>query len=66
MDVTTFEDPAVVSALSNYVKIKVQAEDPDAPVARDLMARFNAVGLPAYAILRASAAPPTSPSAGER
>jgi thioredoxin:protein disulfide reductase len=52
MDATTFEDPAVVSALSNYVKIKFQAEDPDAPASRELMTRFNAVGLPAYAILQ--------------
>jgi thiol:disulfide interchange protein len=54
MDVTTFEDPSVVAALSGYVKIKYQAEDPDAPEARALMTRFSAVGLPAYAILRAS------------
>jgi thioredoxin:protein disulfide reductase len=56
MDVTTFEDPTVMSALSNYVKIKYQAEDPDAPVSQDLMTRFKAVGLPAYAILRSSSA----------
>ncbi len=52
MDATTFEDPDVVSALSGYVKIKFQAEDPDAPASRELLTRFRAVGLPAYAILR--------------
>ncbi|MGQ0735426.1 MAG: cytochrome c biogenesis protein CcdA [Acidobacteriota bacterium] len=54
MDKTTFKDPDVVAALSGYVKIKFQAEDPDAPVARELMTRFSAVGLPAYAILETS------------
>ena len=52
MDATTFKDPAVVSALEGYVKIKFQAEDPDAPHVRPVMARFDAVGLPTYAILR--------------
>jgi thiol:disulfide interchange protein len=58
MDVTTFEDPKVVEALSGYVKIKYQAEDPDAPEAKALMTRFSAVGLPAYALLRASGIEP--------
>jgi thiol:disulfide interchange protein len=52
MDKTTFEDPAVTAALANYVKIKIQAEDPDAEPAKGLMARFNAVGLPTYVVLR--------------
>jgi len=52
MDRTTLEDDAVTSALSNYVKIKFQAESPDEPPARDVMQRFGAVGLPAYAILK--------------
>ncbi|HEY0284191.1 MAG TPA: cytochrome c biogenesis protein CcdA [Vicinamibacterales bacterium] len=52
MDATTFKNPAVVSALEGYVKIKFQAEDPDAPDVRPVMSRFDAVGLPTYAILR--------------
>jgi thiol:disulfide interchange protein len=52
MDQTTFKDEAVVSALAGYVKIKVQAEDPDAPATREVMQRFKAVGLPTYVILR--------------
>ncbi len=52
MDKTTLEDPAVVAALDNYVKIKFQAEDPDAEPAKSVMAHFRAVGLPTYAILR--------------
>jgi cytochrome c biogenesis protein CcdA len=52
MDKTTLSDPAVTAALDDYVKIKFQAEDPDAEPARALMARFNAIGLPTYVILR--------------
>ncbi len=52
MDKTTFEDARVKEALSGYVKIKVQAEDLDAQPAKDLLKRFDAVGLPAYVILR--------------
>ena len=52
MDKTTFEDRAVKAALAGYVKIKFQAEDPDAQPAKALMQRFDAVGLPTYVILR--------------
>ncbi len=52
MDKTTLEDPAVTSALADYTKIKFQAEDPDASPAKEIMRRFNAVGLPAYVILK--------------
>jgi thiol:disulfide interchange protein len=52
MDKTTLEDPAVKSALSNYVKVKFQAEDPDSPPAKPVMQKFEAVGLPTYVILR--------------
>jgi thiol:disulfide interchange protein DsbD len=53
MDRTTLVDPAVTAALDGYVKIKVQAEDPDASPAREMLQRLRAPGLPAYAILRA-------------
>ena len=52
MDKTTLADPAVVQALDGYVKIKFQAEQPDEAPTSDVMRRFNAVGLPAYVILR--------------
>jgi thiol:disulfide interchange protein len=52
MDRTTLADPEVLKALSGYVKIKIQAEDPTLSPTRELMQRINAVGLPAYAILR--------------
>ena len=40
------------AALAGYVKIKFQAEDPDEQPAKALMQRFDAVGLPAYVILK--------------
>jgi len=57
MDKTTLEDPAVISALAAYVKIKFQAEDPDDPLTKAVMQRFNAVGLPTYVLLRPKIAP---------
>jgi thiol:disulfide interchange protein len=56
MDKTTLADPTVTQALSGYVKIKYQAEQPDEPPALDVMKRFKAVGLPAYVILRPAGA----------
>ena len=55
MDKTTFENAEVKAALDRYVKIKVQAEDPDAEPVKSMMARFDAVGLPTYVILAAPA-----------
>jgi len=52
MDKTTLQNADVKSALDKYVRIKFQAEDPDRPPAKPVMQRFNAVGLPAYVILR--------------
>ncbi|MEI6244196.1 MAG: thioredoxin family protein, partial [Acidobacteriota bacterium] len=52
MDQTTLADPRVKAALAGYVKIKFQAEDPDAPATKAVMQRFNAVGLPAYGIVK--------------
>ena len=57
MDKTTLEDPDVAAALKDYVKIKFQAEDPDAEPARAVMARFNAIGLPTYVILKPNGRP---------
>jgi thiol:disulfide interchange protein len=52
MDKTTLKNEDVKAALDKYVRIKFQAEDPDQPPAKPLMQRFNAVGLPAYVILK--------------
>ena len=65
MDETTLKDPAVLERLSEYTKVKFQAEDPDASPARELLQRVGGVGLPTYAILRprASGPPPSAPTA---
>jgi thiol:disulfide interchange protein len=52
MDRTTLADPGVTAALSGYVKIKFQAEQPDEDPARSVMDRFKAIGLPTYVILK--------------
>ena len=53
MDKTTLADAGVKQALSGYVKVKFQAEDPDAPGVKTVMQKFGAVGLPAYGVLKA-------------
>jgi thiol:disulfide interchange protein len=52
MDKTTLASDEVKAALSGYVKIKYQAEDPDAQPAKAILQYFSAAGLPAYAILK--------------
>jgi thioredoxin:protein disulfide reductase len=52
MDKTTLQNEDVKKALDSYVKIKFQAEDLDAEPAKSVMARFKAIGLPAYVILQ--------------
>jgi thioredoxin:protein disulfide reductase len=52
MDKTTLASADVKAALSGYVKVKYQAEQPDTSPAKDVMKRFDAVGLPTYVILR--------------
>jgi thioredoxin:protein disulfide reductase len=52
MDQTTLRNGDVTKALEGYVKVKFQAEDPDARPTREIMQRLDAVGLPTYVILR--------------
>ena len=52
MDKTTLADATVIAALDGYVKVKFQAEDPDAQPAKSVMQRFDAIGLPTYVVLR--------------
>jgi thiol:disulfide interchange protein len=52
MDRTTLADPEVIAALSGYTRIKLQAEDPEASPAREVMERARGVGLPTYVILQ--------------
>ena len=60
MDKTRLADARVKTALDGYVKIKLQAEQPDEEPARSIMARFDAVGLPTYVILHPKSATGTS------
>lgn len=62
MDKTTLKDAEVRAALANYVKIKFQAEDPDVEPAKTVMARFHAIGLPTYVLLRPTGAAAPAPS----
>jgi thiol:disulfide interchange protein DsbD len=64
MDQTTLVNADVKAALAGYVKIKYQAEDPDVEPAKSIMARFKAVGLPTYVILRPATAAPRTGSGG--
>ena len=57
MDKTTLEDPAVTAALSGYVKIKFQAEDPDDPHVAKVMQYMKTSGLPTYVIMKPKARP---------
>jgi thiol:disulfide interchange protein len=52
MDKTTLANEDVRKALSGYVKIKFQAEDPDAQPAKGVLQRLSQPGLPAYGILK--------------
>ncbi len=61
MDKTTLQDAGVKAALDGYVKIKFQAEQPDAESIKQVMQRFHAVGLPAYVILKPKPAAPPRP-----
>ena len=51
MNETTFKDSAVTKRLEGIVKIKYQAEDPDASPAKEVLANFDYVGLPLYVVL---------------
>ena len=52
MDATTLKDAEITSALSGYVKVKFQAEDPDDPNVGAVMQALIAKGLPTYVILK--------------
>ena len=52
MDSTTLKDQQVTAALGSYVKIKFQAEDPEASPAKEVLEYVGGIGLPTYAILK--------------
>ena len=54
MNKTTLKDPEVKARLTDYVKVKFQAEAPDQSPAKDILDHFDYVGLPHYAILESS------------
>lgn len=60
MDKTTLANADVKTALSDYVKIKYQAENPDDQPAKGLLQRLSAPGLPAYAILKPKTSAPAA------
>lgn len=51
MNNTTLRDPQVLQRLESYVKLKFQAENPSDPATRNVLQRYNIVGLPAYIVL---------------
>ncbi len=53
MDAGTLSDPVVVDTLQEYFPIKVYADQPRRPPARDLLAPFSIPGFPTYVIVPA-------------
>ena len=60
MDKTTFQNPDVQLRLRDFVVVKYQAERPDRDPARGTLARFQALGLPTYVVLKPKR-PPSFP-----
>ena len=52
MEQTTFRDPDVIGELESFVLLKFQAEQPKAPDTQPILARFGALGLPTYVVLK--------------
>ncbi|MFP6581056.1 MAG: cytochrome c biogenesis protein CcdA [Candidatus Hydrogenedentota bacterium] len=52
MDKTTLKDAGVTAALEDYVKVKYQSEDLEVSPTKEVLKRFDGIGLPTYAILR--------------
>jgi thiol:disulfide interchange protein len=52
MDETTFQDETVKAKMNDYIRVKFQAEDPEAQPAKALLEKFDSVGLPTYAIIQ--------------
>lgn len=51
MDATTFRDTRVKARLGGYFVIRVQAEKPDEPEAREMLDQLGVKGLPGYGVL---------------
>jgi thioredoxin:protein disulfide reductase len=51
MEHTTFRAAAVQAKLNDYIVVRVQAEQPNQPPAKELLDHFGAMGLPTYVVL---------------
>jgi thiol:disulfide interchange protein len=52
MESSTFQNPEVRKALSNFVVVKFQAEKPNRPDVKKILDEFKILGLPGYVVLR--------------
>lgn len=52
MENTTFQDPKVRELLQDFVLLKYQAEEPDAPETKPVLDYFDVLGLPTYIVLK--------------
>ena len=52
MDRTTLNNPKVQRALANFVLVKYQAEDMDAPRHKTVLEYFDVIGLPTYVVVK--------------
>ena len=52
MERTTFREDEVRARLSSYVRVKVRAEDLNAPDTREKLDAFGVIGLPTYVVLQ--------------
>ncbi len=49
-------DHALLERLSDHVKLKYQAEDPNEPATKAVLEHFGVLGLPTYVVLKPAAA----------
>ncbi|MCX6895522.1 MAG: thioredoxin family protein [Verrucomicrobia bacterium] len=51
MDETVFNQPDVLKQLENFIVVKYEAERPNESPAREVLDKFNVLGLPTYVVL---------------
>jgi thiol:disulfide interchange protein len=64
MEHTTFASPAVKQRLADFHVVRLQAERPNQPPAREILDHFNVLGLPSYVVLIPRN--PTAPFTGNK
>ncbi|MFA6291264.1 MAG: cytochrome c biogenesis protein CcdA [Victivallales bacterium] len=57
MDASTLKSPKVKEKLKDFVRLKFRAENPNEPAVKEVLSRFEVLGLPTYVILIPSQAP---------